>query len=207
LGLSRGGGYGLASGNIGVGLMTNTRHFLWNAGATYDNAHKVADGTGNNPKGHDRGLGISAYYKTSYGGFIGAGVSWSQLSTTNYRKQSWNPSAGGGWDYLNKECAAQDCVVNWSFRAQMDYVFKGSEHVNRQGCSVPNGQCTNEVEGPKFVFYLPSPVSNSHFIFRPSLAVYDSHDTVTSTDPKLTAEQTAQRSRGVFVEYTLMYRF
>lgn len=207
LGLSRGGGYGLASVEVGVGVMINTQHFIWNAVATYDNAHKVADGTGNNPKGHDRRVATSAYYKSPTGWFLGAGASWSQLSTTNYSKQSWNPSVGGGWDYLNKDCAAQDCVVKWSFRAQVDYLLKGSEHVNRQGCSVPNGHCTNGVEGPKFLFYLPSPVSNSHLIFRDTLGIYDSHATVTSADPTLTAEQIGQRSRAVFAEYTLMYRF
>jgi hypothetical protein len=207
LGLNRGGGYSLASGNVGIGLMMNTQHFIWNAVATYDNARKVADGTGNNPKGHDRGLASSAYYKFPFGLFLGAGASWSQLSTTNYSKQSWNRTMGIGWDYLAKECAAEDCVVNWSLRAQVDYLFKGSEHVNRQGCSVPKGKCTNGVEGPKFVFYLPSPMSNSHFIFRGTLGVYDAHATVTSIDPELTAAQIGQRSRAVFVEYTLMYRF
>jgi len=207
LGLSRGAGYGLASANVGVGLMVNTRHFISDAVATYDNGHKVADGTGNNPKGHDRGLGVNAYYKSPYGLFLGAGASWSQLSTTNYSKQGWNPSVGGGFDYLSKECAARDCVVDWSLRTELDYLFIGSEHVNRQGCSIPNGQCTNGVKGVKLRFYLPSPVSDSHFFFRVILGIYDSHATVTSIDPTLTAEQIGQRSRAAILEYTLMYRF
>jgi hypothetical protein len=65
LGLSRGAGYGLASANIGVGLMVNTQHFISDVVATYDNGHKVADGTGNNPQGHDRSLATNAYYKFS----------------------------------------------------------------------------------------------------------------------------------------------
>jgi hypothetical protein len=207
LGLSRGAGYSLASANVGVGLMLNTKHFISDAVATYDNGHKVADGTGNNPKGRDLGLATNAYYKTPSGLFLGAGASWSQLFTTNYSKQAWNPSVGGGFDYLGKECAAQDCIVEWSLRAQLDYLFVASEHVNRQGCSVPNGQCTNGVQGVKLRFYLPSPVSNSRFIFRVTLGIYDSHATVTSIDPALTAEQIGQRARAVFLEYAVMYRF
>jgi hypothetical protein len=207
LGLSRGAGYGLASANIGVGLMVNTQHFISDAVATYDNGHKVADGTGNNPQGHDRGLATNAYYKFPAGLFLGAGASWSQLSTTHYSKQAWHPSVGGGFDYLGKKCVAQRCHVRWSLRTQFDYLFIGSEHVDRQGCSVANGQCTNGVQGVKLRFYLPSPVSNSHFIFREMLGIYDSHATVTSTDPRLTAEQIGQRSRAVFLEYTLLYRF
>jgi hypothetical protein len=206
LGLNRG-GYALASANVGVGLMLNTQHFLADAVATYDNGHKVADGTGNNPKGHDRGLASNAYYRSPYGLFLGAGIFWSQLATTNYSKQAWNPSVGGGFDYLGKVCAAHDCIVKWSLRAQVDYLFIGSEHVNRQGCSLPNGQCTNGVQGVKLRFYLPSPVSKSHFIYRVEEGIYDSHATVTSLDPALTAAQIAQRSRTVFLELTLMYRF
>jgi hypothetical protein len=207
LGLSRDAGYGLAYGEVGVGFMVNTRHFIANADATYDNGRKVSDGTGNNPKGHDRSLGANTYYKFRAGWFLGAGASWSQLSTTNYSKQAWNPSVGGGWDYLNKNCAGEDCVFNWSLRAQVDYLLPGSEHVNRQGCSVPDGQCTNGVQGPQFLFYLPSPASNSHFILREALSITDAHATVTSTDPTLTAEQLAEKSRAGFAEFTLMYRF
>jgi len=39
------------------------------------------------------------------------------------------------------------------------------------------------------------------------LGIYDSHATVTSIDPTLTAEQIGQRSRAAILEYTLMYRF
>lgn len=207
LGLSRGAGYGLASTNVGVGVMVNTRHFLSDAVATYDNGHKVADGTGNNPKGHDRGLASNFYYKFSDGLFLGAGASWSQLSTTNYSKQGWNPSLGGGFDYLGKECADKDCIVKWSLRTQINYLLVGSEHVDRLGCSVPYGQCTNGVHGLQLRFYLPSPVSNSHFIYRVAEDIYSSHATVTSLDPELTTEQIAQKSRGVFLELTVMYRF
>jgi hypothetical protein len=207
LGLSRGAGYGLASANIGVGLMVNTQHFISDTVATYDNGHKVADGTGNKTQGHDRGLATNAYYKFPYGLFLGAGASWSQLSTSNYSKQAWNPSVGGGFDYLGKKCVAQECNVRWSLRTQLDYLFIGSEHVNRQGCSLANGQCTNGVEGVKLRLYLPSPVSNSHFIFREMVGIYGSHATVTSMEPTLTAQQIGQRSRAVFLECTLMYRF
>jgi hypothetical protein len=207
LGMSRGAGYRPAYAEAGAGFMINTQHVICNAVATYDNGRKVADGTGNNPKGHDRGLASTAYYKFPNRLFLGVGASWSELSTTNYSKQGWSPSVGGGWDYLNKNCAAENCVVEWSFRAQVDYLLKGTEHVNRQGCPVPNGQCTNGVEGPQFVLSLPSPVSNSHFIFREALGLYESHATITSTDPALSAEQLGQRSMGRFADFALLYRF
>ncbi|MGA9798971.1 MAG: hypothetical protein WBQ68_08160 [Terriglobales bacterium] len=206
LGLN-GGGYSPASGNVGAGLRIDQNHLIWEASASYDNAHKSDDNTTDNLKGHDRGIESSAYYRFTDGWFLGAGAGWSQLSTTNYSKQAFHPSIGGGKDYFHKECAAEDCVAQWSMRLQVDYKLPGAEHVDAKGCSVPDGQCTNDEQGPMFSFYLPSPAASGHLFWRETVGVYTLHQTITSTDPALTAVQKSQRSIAPFLEFTMMYRF
>jgi hypothetical protein len=129
------------------------------------------------------------------------------LSTTNYTKQDFHPSVGGGKDYFHKECAGEDCVTRWSFRLQVDYKLKGAEHVDAKGCAIPNGQCTNGLQGPMVSFYLPSPAMAGHLYWRETVGVYTLHDTLTSTDPVITAMQKSNRSVASFVEFTMMYRF
>ncbi len=206
LGLNSG-GYAPLSGNVGAGLRIDTNRVIWVASVAYDNAHKSNDNTINNYKGHDRGMGSSIYYRFNSGWFVGGGAGWSQLSTTNYTKQSFHPSLGGGRDYVHKECAAEDCVARWSMRLQVDYKLKGAEHVDPKGCTVPDGQCTNDLQGPEFSFYMPSPALAGHLFWRETLGVYTFHNTVTSTDPSLTALQKSQRSVASFLEFTMMYRF
>ena len=206
LGLNSG-GYAPFSANGGAGLRIDTKHLIWAANVAYDNAHKSNDNTLNNNKGHDRGLGSSIYYRFNNGWFVGGGAGWSQLSTTNYAKQAFHPSLGGGTDYVHKECAAENCVPQWSMRLQVDYQLKGAEHVDPKGCTVPNGQCTNDLQGPEFTFYMPSPALAGHLFWRETAGVYMFHDTVTSTDPSLTALQKSRRSVASFLEFTMMYRF
>jgi hypothetical protein len=206
LGLN-GGGYSPASGKIGSGLRIDNTHLIWAASAAYDNSHKSNDNTLNNTNGHKRSLESSVYYRFTNTWFVGGGASWSQLSTTNYTKQDFHPSVGGGKDYFHKECAAENCVSNWSFRLQVDYKLKGAEHVDAKGCSVPNGQCTNELQGPMVSFYIPSPAASGHLFWRETVGIYSFHDTVTSTDPVLTAAQKSRRSVASFLEFTMMYRF
>ncbi len=206
LGLN-GGGYSPASMNVGTGLRIDTDRLIWVANAAYDNAHKTNDNTIDNFKGHDRSIDSSIYYRFHTGWFLGGGAGWSQLSTTNYSKQEFHPSLGAGKDYFHKECAAEDCVTRWSFRLQADYKLKGSEHVDARGCSVPNGQCTNALQGPEVSFYLPSPAGAGHLFWRETVGIYSFHETVTSTDPALTALQESHRSVTSFVEFTMMYRF
>lgn len=68
-------------------------------------------------------------------------------------------SVGGGKDYFHNQCAAEDCVNEWSMRWQVDYTLKGAEHVDPRGCTVPDGQCTNDLQGPMVSLYLPSPAN------------------------------------------------
>jgi hypothetical protein len=202
-----GGGYAPLSGTVGAGLRIDRTHLIWEGSASYDNGHKSNDNTANNLKGRDRGLESSIYYRTHEGWFGGGGAGWSQLSTTNYSKQVFNPSIGGGKDYFHKECAAEDCVADWSMRLQTDYKLKGVEHVDAQGCNVPNGQCTNDLQGPMFTLYLPSPALARHLYWRQTAGVYMGHETVTSTDPTLTALQKSAGSVSPYLNFALMYRF
>jgi hypothetical protein len=80
----------------------------------------------------------------------------------NHSKQAFRPSIGGGKDYFHNHCAAEDCVNQWSMRWQVDYTLKGAEHVDPQGCTVPNGQCTNDLQGPMLSLYMPSPALARH---------------------------------------------
>lgn len=201
------GGYSPLSGKVGAGLMINKTHLIWSASAAYDNSHKSNDNTIDNNNGHERYLDSSAYYRFTNTWFVGGGASWSELSTTNYTKQDFHPSIGGGKDYFHKSCSGENCVNEWSFRLQVDYKLKGAEHVNAQGCSVPDGQCTNELQGPLVSFYLPSPAASGHLFWRETVGIYTAHETVTSTDPTLTALQKSQRSVTPFLEFTMMYRF
>ncbi len=206
LGLN-GGGYAPLSGKVGAGLRIDQEHLTWSASAAYDNSHKSNDNTVGNTSGHQRALDSSIYYRFSNGWFAGGGASWSELSTTNYTKQGFHPSVGGGKDYFHKDCAAENCVTRWSMRLQVDYKLKGAEHVDARGCSVPNGQCTNDLQGPMVSFFLPSPAMAGHLYWRETVGIYTFHDTVTSTDPALTALQKSHRSATAFLDFTMMYRF
>lgn len=202
-----GGGYSPFSGSLGGGLRIDTKHLIWEGRAEYDNARKSNDNTLNNNSGHSRHLNSSIYYRFHGGWFAGGGAGWEELSTTNYSKQAFRPSIGGGKDYFHKQCAAEDCVDQTSMRFQIDYTLKGAEHVDPRGCAVPNGQCTNDLQGPTFTFYLPSPSLARHVFWRTTLGIYTFHTTVTSTDPSLTALQKGQRSATAFLNTAMMYRF
>jgi len=206
LGLN-GGGYAPLAGKVGAGLRIDQNHLIWSASAAYDNSRKSNDNTTNNTSGHERALDSSIYYRFNNGWFAGGGASWSELSTTNYTKQDFHPSVGGGKDYFHQQCAAEDCVTRWSMRLQVDYKLKGAEHVDARGCSVPNGQCTNDLQGPMVSFFMPSPALAGHWYWRETVGVYTFHETVTSTDPALTALQRSHRSVTSFLEFTMMYRF
>ena len=124
LGLN-GGGYAPLSGNVGAGLRSSDpNHLIWSANAAYDNSDKSNDNTLNNEKGHERSLESSVYYRFTNGWFVGGGADWSQLSTTNYTKQEFHPSVGGGKDYFHKECSARELrdpmVVPFAGRLQIE---------------------------------------------------------------------------------------
>jgi hypothetical protein len=190
-----GGGYAPLAWEGGGGLIIDTRHFLASAEGSYDNGHKTDDGGPPNPKGHDRGLAATAYFRLSSGWFAGVGARWSQLSTTNYTKGAWRPTFGGGKDYFHKKCAAENCVSDFSMRAGIDYVLPGGDHLNA-------------LQGPLLSFYMPSPSAKGHIFFRETLGIYEFHETVTEPSiPSLTQQQIGNRYVTSFGELTVMYRF
>jgi hypothetical protein len=190
-----GGGYAPLAVQGGGGLRVDSARFLAFAEGSYDNGHKTNDGDQPNPKGHDRGLDGAAYFRFSSGWYLGAGASWSQLSTTNYTKGGWRPTFGGGKDYFHRRCAGEDCASDFSMRLGVDYVMPGTDH-------------TNAVQGPLLTLFMPSPSSKGHFFFRMTEGIYEFHETVTEpANAPLTQQQIGDRSMTSFGELTLMYRF
>jgi len=92
---------------------------IWNAEASYDNARKANDNTIDNDKGHSRRLNSSIYGRPDDGWFVGGGAGWVQLSTTNYSKQAFRPSIGGGKDFIHQQYVKEDCVNEWSTRSRL----------------------------------------------------------------------------------------
>jgi hypothetical protein len=190
-----GGGYAPLAWEGGGGLRIDSRHLLASAEGWYDNGHKTNDGDQPNPKGHDRGLVGSAYFRLKSGWFAGVGARWNQLSTTNYTKSGWRPTFGGGGDYFHKKCAFEDCISDFSMRLGVDYLLPGTDHVNA-------------LQGPLVSVYFPSPSAKGHIFFRETIGIYEFHETVTEpSNLTLTRQQIGHRSVTSFGELTLMYRF
>jgi hypothetical protein len=191
-----GGGYAPIAGVGGTGLRIDSPRFLLDTDASYDNGHKTNDNDQPNPKGRDRGLEGSAYYRLRSRWFFGAGARWSELSTTNYYKSAWRPTFGGGRDYFHKRCpAGEQCVQSFSMRIGIDYVLPGTDWQNGS-------------QGPLLTLYMPSPAAKAHIFYRETVGVYRLHETVTDrSDPVLTREQTSNYSSESFAEVTIMYRF
>ena len=190
-----GAGYSPLAFEGGVGFQIDSRRFLMDASAYYDNGHKTNDGVQPNPKGHDRGLIGSAYYRLPSNWFFGAGARWSQLSTTKYTKSAWRPTFGGGKDFFSNNCQPDNCVGQFSMRASVDYVMPGSDWQNGS-------------QGPLLTLYMPSPSLKKHFFYRQTLGIYRFHDTVTDrTDPVLTRQQTGNHHGDSYLEFAIIYRF
>lgn len=179
---------------IGAGVQENTPHVLFDGYAAYMNTRKTDDNTINNHNGRTRFLYAAPRYRLKSNWFVGIGARWTELSTTNYTKQGFRVFAGGGRDWT-------------STRISADYLRTVSEHVNRQGCPVPHGQCTNGVQGIDIQWFAPSPSSRSHLLFRMDLTPFWFHTTVTTTDPVLTRRQQGEISAGSILEYTIVVRY
>ena len=179
---------------IGAGIQEDTTRFTFDGYAGYTNTRKTNDYTINNHSGRTRSLYAAPRYRLPNGWFVGAGARWNELSTTNYVKQGFRPFIGGGKDWQ-------------ATRISADYLWTASEHVNRQGCPVPNGQCTNRVRGLDFMWFMPSPRSRSHVLFRVNLSSFWFHTTVTTTDPALTRKQEGELGVGSDLEYTILFRY
>lgn len=173
-----GNGYQTVAGNVGGGLLLNHNKLIGDLEAFYANATKVNDGTGNNPKGHERFLRGRLFYPFSRALYAGGGVQWSETSTTNYTNKYWRPTVGVGGDHFGE---------SWSCRWQGMYIFPGTDHLHA-------------LQGPEIQFWLPSPASNRHFFFRETLGIYEFHQTTTSSAPK-------QRDVAAFLDFDFGWRF
>ncbi|HEX6821524.1 MAG TPA: hypothetical protein VF123_05650 [Candidatus Sulfotelmatobacter sp.] len=191
------GGYAPLAFLAGAGIRIDSEHFLFDVHALYDNGHKVNDNHQPNPKGHDRALNGSMYFRFPSGWSFGGGASWSQLSTTEYTKSSWHPRFGGNRDFFVKNCIAENCQGQYTMRIGADYFFGGN---NRD----------NGTQGVFLTLHIPSPSLNRHFFFREKVAIYRYHDTVTTT-PEINRD-VFNREMGThhfdsYMEATIMYRF
>ena len=194
LGLN-GGGYAPVVGKIGSGLRIDNTHLIWAASAAYDNSHKSNDNTLNNANGHERSLGIFdllPLHQCLVCGWRRQLEPACRPPTTPNRTSTLRLVAGR--ITFHKECVGKTCASDWSFRLQVDYKLKGAEHVDAKGCSVPNGQCTNELAGPMISSITLAGSITGHLFWRETVGIYSFHDTVTSTDPVLTAAQKSRRS-------------
>jgi hypothetical protein len=190
-----GGGYASFAAIGGGGFRIDSHRLLLDASGQYDNGRKVNDNDQPNPKGHNRRLLASAYYRLPSGWSFGAGVRWSELSTTNYKKSSWEPALGGSKDYFHQHCQPENCRGDFSARVGIDYLLKGSDW-------------QNGTQGPLFSLYIPSPSVKAHIFYRETMGVYRCYDTVTDrTNAFLTQEQMGNHHWDTFAEFTLMYRF
>ena len=179
----------------GAGARIDSRHFLLDSNAWYDNGRKTDDNDQPNPKGRDRGLEGSAYYRLSSEWSLGAGARWNELSTSNYHKSALHPTFGGSKDYFRSRCVGEGCVREFSARIGVDYVLAGTDWKNGS-------------QGPLFTLYVPSPAVKAHIFYRETMGVYRVHDTVTDrSDPVLTLQQMSNHSWQAFAEFTAMYRF
>jgi hypothetical protein len=175
LALSRGAGYDPAAGILGSGLDIDARNFLFLGEGSLQNAHKIDSGTGS-----EYDLKARSFVRAGSGWFCGGGVQWSRLSTSEYAKQAWRPTFGGGKD-LN--------LQNLSVRAQALYIMPGTDHLNA-------------LQGPEISLWLPSPASRTHFFYRQTVGIYEFHQTSVPGNPG-----TNLRSASAFVNLTAMYRF
>lgn len=189
-----GGGYAPLAFEGGIGLRIDSKHFLADATASYDNGHKIDDNDQPNPSGHDRGLTGAMYYRLSSGWAFGGGARWNELVTTNYYKSAWRPTLGGSKDIIMGACG-ENCKPSFDMRIGVDWLMSGTDRMNGS-------------HGPLISLYLPTPSLKGHLFYRETVGVYRFHTTVTEpSNIPLTEQQMSQHYFDRFVEMTVMYRF
>jgi hypothetical protein len=118
--------------------------------------------------------------------YIGGGVQWSQLSTTNYSKEAWRTALGVGKDVLHD---------TYSLRLQALYVTKGTDKLNG-------------TQGPEISLTYLSPTTNHRFFFRPVLGIYYFHTTITDfSDLLLMKAQGRDHHVTGYMAYEFVFRF
>ena len=91
---------------------------------------------------------------------FGAGVRWSQLSTTNYTKSSWAPTFGGSKDYFHNALSARE------MRARLLDAARGRLHAG--GSNWRNGAQGASTLSP---LYVPSPSGKTHIFRRETVGI------------------------------------
>lgn len=167
------------------GFQIDGNHLLATFSAGYEGVRKTNDNTGNNPRGRQRSLRGEAFWRAGNGLYSGGGVVWSQLSTTNYAKQSWHPAMGGGKDFLRSD---------YSMRLQAIYLLTGSDRANG-------------VHGAEVSLFYPSPAVSRHWHLRSALTLYRFHTTDTLSDPATSAEQKAEKHLTGHMDVGVVWRF
>lgn len=186
LGLSiNGGGYQPISELMGAGFRMDSPNILLGVELGYGNARKANDATLDNHSGHERTAQARAFYKTGTGFYAGGGLQWSQTSTTNYSKQAWRPTVGGGKDFVRN---------TYSLRLEGVYILPGSDRANGN-------------QGPEVSLTYPSPAYNHHLFFRSVLLVYRFHTTDTFSDRGTSTIQEGDHHIAAKLTYSLLYRF
>ncbi len=164
----------------GTGLSLESPSLYFQTSVSVDNAHKKDSGTG-------RGIGLSSL--TAFRvrkALVGAGMSFSELKTSQYVKRAWRPNLYSAYDFVGS---------NYSCRIATTYVLTGQDK-------------TNGTHGAQIAFTEPSPVTDHHWFFHETLGIYRFHTTITEPrDLELTALQTSKRFTSAEVAFSLMYRF
>jgi hypothetical protein len=180
------GGYAAVAVGGGAGIEWNTKHFILDSLAAYDNGHKTNDGTVDNRKGHDRYLRGLGSFKFG-NNYIGAGARWSELSTTNYTKEnSWHPELGVGHDFSFMRAQAL-----WMFNSQHSVV----DYPDAPSCY---NTCGSQERGADLSFWYPSPASARHVFFRIDMVIFRFQNEPAAT---------VVRQTSATVDFSLLYRF
>jgi len=193
-----GGGYGILAYTARGAVNIEATHFIFGASGGYDNGHKVDDGTGPNPKGHDRYLDGGLYLRPAIYGwsrrlYFGGGYTWSQLSTTNYTKGGARYYLGGGYDLFLRACIA--CRRDLSMRINMNWLTAGTDWQNGS-------------HGPSTSITMPSPREKRHWFLSETLSIYRFHQTITEpTNLPLVQFQEGKKSFDGFADFGVIYRF
>lgn len=165
-------GYQPAGWEVAGGVMGDRPHVVLDTFFGYDNGRKENDGGPVNPKGHDRMLrGFTAYKFVS--SYIGGGVRWEELDTTNYTKTNWHPEIGVGHDFW-----PQDEYASNFMRAQIAYAFKAQHELVRYPDAPSCYTCGNESKGVDITLWFPSPMytKHPHVFCRMNMFIFSFHD-------------------------------
>jgi hypothetical protein len=169
-----------------------SKHFLSDSFALYNNKHKDAPGISPNSRGRQRAFGGTAFYKQGPWQY-GVGAEFSQFAITEYTKQSVFGFAGVGRDW---DIARVQAMYLRAFNERTQYP-------SQAGCA-----CTNGVQGLRFQMWMPNPATSRHLFFIINFQPVWFHTTV--TDPSnlaLTRQQESQHSVDSTVKFDIRYRF